>query len=234
MEIPDLTHRRRRPELMDDPELPAVEHDRALRALARVNRVSGTVERIWSRLRALDGGGGPLKVLDVACGGGDVMVALARRARRGGVRLEVHGCDVSPAAVDRARAAARAAGVAGEFFPADALAGPLPGGYDLVVSTLFLHHLAQDDAVGLLGAMARAGRRILVQDLLRTRAGWLLAWGGLRLLSRSRVAHVDGPRSVEGAFTLDEVRGLAGRAGVADVHLARVWPERFLLEGGAG
>ncbi len=171
----------------------------------------------------------PLRILDVACGGGDIVIDVARRAQAAAVPLEVHGCDVSSVALDHARSEAERRGVPADFFARDVLAEGLPGGYDLVCSSLFHHHLANEDAVKLLRAMADAGRAVLVQDLLRGTMGYVLAWSALRLLSRSDVARVDGPRAVRAAFSLLEVRTMAVEAGLAAAVIRRGWPERFVL-----
>ena len=84
----------------------------------------------------------------------------------------------------------------------------------------------------LLSGMAEAGRRVLVQDLLRETMGYLLAWSGLRLLSRSEVAHVDGPRSVRAAFSFTEVQAMAVEAGLVGAVVRRGWPARFILQWG--
>ncbi len=228
---------------MDAEDLDPVRHVQALRALARVNRVSLVAARVWREVLHLSRGSRdrssrgrrdrkehrPLRILDVACGGGDVMVDVARRAQRASLPLVVHGCDLSPVALEHARSEAGRRGVAAEFFARDVLADGLPGGYDLVCSSLFHHHLSREDAVELLRGMAEAGRRVLVQDLLRGSLGYLVAWSGLRLLSRSEVAHVDGPRSVRAAFTLPEVRAMAAEAGYVGAVIRRGWPERFIL-----
>jgi len=235
--------RYREPELMDAEDLDPVRHVQALRALARVNRVSLVAARVWREVLHLSRGSRdrssrgrrdrkehrPLRILDVACGGGDVMVDVARRAQQASLPLVVQGCDLSPVALEHARREAGRRGVAAEFFARDVLADGLPGGYDLVCSSLFHHHLSREDAVELLRGMAEAGRRVLVQDLLRGTLGYLLAWSGLRLLSRSEVAHVDGPRSVRAAFTLPEVRAMAAEAGYVGAVVRRGWPERFIL-----
>jgi hypothetical protein len=78
--------------------------------------------------------------------------------------------------------------------------------------------------------MAAAARRmVLVHDLLRSRGGFILAFLGTRALSRSTIVHTDGPLSIEGAFTLDEVRKLAQQAGLTEAEVARRWPYRLLL-----
>lgn len=227
---PALAHRRLQPELMDDPDLEPARHVTALRALETVNLLSGTVGRIWREVLALGlAPDRPLRVLDLACGGGDVVIALQRRADRAGLPLEVHGCDLSPVALGHARGDAEKRGARVEFFEHDAIGGPLPGGYDLICSSLFLHHLTESDALRLLRELARAAGAVLIQDLRRTRFGYFLAYLSLHALSRSDVARVDSLRSVAGAFTLGEVAGLVRKAGIADTRLRRCWPQRYVL-----
>jgi 2-polyprenyl-3-methyl-5-hydroxy-6-metoxy-1,4-benzoquinol methylase len=233
--LPDLDKRHREPELMDAPGLDSAQHVQALEALARVNRLSGVAARVWQDVRRLSrerrarGRDEPLRLLDVACGGGDIVVDVARRARSAGVPLEVHGCDVNPVALGHARREAERRGVTADFLARDVLADGLPRGYDLVFSSLFHHHLSNEDAVKLLRAMADAGHAVLVQDLLRGTMGYVLAWSALRILSRSRIAQVDGPLSVRAAFSLPEVRTMAVEAGLAGAVIRRGWPERFVL-----
>jgi SAM-dependent methyltransferase len=215
---------------MDDPALDGARHAMALEALARVNRISGTANRLWREVRALGRDGvRPVRVLDVACGDGHVLLGVGRRARRNGIDVELCGCDRSPGAIDRARARAGDESVA-RFVQADVLTDDLPGTHDVTTCSLFLHHLAEAEASRLLVAMARAAERVmLVQDLLRTRLGYLLAWGTLRLVTRSDVARSDGPASVRAAFTLPEARVLVTAAGLGDAEVRRSWPERFTI-----
>ena len=227
-----LSTRNRLPELMDQPGLDPVEHAAALRGLRRINSWSRSTAILfpWIRRCALEHGGRPLRVLDLACGGGDTVVALAGKARREGLPIQVDGCDISPQAVEHSRNQAEAAGVDARFFVHDALHGDLPSGYDVIMCSLFLHHLDEGDAQGVLGRMKSAARRlVLVDDLVRSRLGYTLAWVGCRLLSRSKVVHYDGPVSVAGAFRADEVASLAAQAGLDGAVVTRHWPERYLL-----
>jgi hypothetical protein len=227
-----LQHRCRRPEIMDQPGLSPERHRQALRALARINFWSGSARILWPGLRDLarELAPRPLRVLDLATGAGDVPVRLWRKARRAGIALLLEACDVSPVAVAHARAGADRAGAGVRFFVHDALNGPVLSGYDAVTCSLFLHHLDDDEACGLLRRMADiAGRLALVNDLTRSLVGLVLAHVGTRLLTFSAVVHVDGPRSVEAAFTPDEARTLAKRAGLTGAVVARRWPCRWLL-----
>jgi 2-polyprenyl-3-methyl-5-hydroxy-6-metoxy-1,4-benzoquinol methylase len=225
-------HRHREPEWMDQPGLDAQEHARALAGLGRINRLSRSAAILWLRIARLarEQSSSPLRVLDVACGGGDIPVSLARRASRAGLVVRVDGCDVSDEAVRFAQSIAARYGVDVGFFLLNALHDPIPERYDVITCSLFLHHLDQDDAILLLQRMAAATRRIvLVNDLERTRRGYWLAWVGCRLLTRSPIVWNDGPISVAAAFTGPEARTLAERAGLHGAAVTRHWPERFLL-----
>lgn len=215
---------------MDDPALPEDRHRAALRGLRRIHRWTGTAGRLWPDVHTLSREGRlPVRVLDVGCGDGAVADGLARRAARDGVELVVEGVDLSP------RAGALAAGSAiRRVHVVDAVRGPLPGGFDLAVSTLFLHHLSAEDAAAVLKRMAASTRsgRVAVSDLARGRLAWCWAWLGCRLLSRSRVVHRDGPQSVRAGWTADELRGLAEAAGLRSVRVRERWPFRLELRAG--
>ena len=217
---------------MDQPGLEEARHRQALDALNRVNWLSDSAGMVWPGIRRLarELAPRPVRVLDVASGGGDVALALSRKAARAGVPLQIEGCDFSPYACQHATERARRARADVRFFSFDALAGPLPAGYDVIMCSLFLHHLDEPQAVALLRAMSEAAAHlVLVNDLRRSRLGYVLAHIVARLVTRSEVVHVDGPLSVAGAFTIPEVEHIARQAELQGAVVARKWPERFLL-----
>ena len=224
-----LETRRLRPERLDDPGLDAGRHAQALRGLERINLLSASARLLWPSLRGLLRRRGPLRVLDLATGAGDVPVALARRARRERLPLEIHGCDASPRALDHARALAARRRVAIHLFPRNILNGPLPPDYDVYLCSLFLHHLREEQAIELLRKMSAADA-LLVNDLARCRPGMMIARTIPHLLTRSAVVHEDSVLSVGNAFTMPEVRTLAQRAGLEGASVRWRWPFRFLLE----
>jgi len=231
--VPNLAVRDRRPELMDQPGLSEDAHRKALLGLARVNRLSFSARAIWLPIVTEIRKRPPRKwrLLDVACGAGDVPLTLARYAASQQVSLHVAGCDMSETAVTEAARKGNAAGVAAEFFVRDVIRDGLPAGYDFVTCSLFLHHLDAEDAVRLLQAIGNsAGTLGVISDLRRTPLGYAMAAVGVRMLSRSHIVHVDGPISVRAAFSTDEACALADAAGLtgrADVR--QVWPQRFLM-----
>ena len=171
----------------------------------------------------------------MASGGGDVPLALTERAARARLHIQIEGSDVSSEAMRFARARALDCGAAIRFWTLDVLSDPIPEGYDVVTCSLFLHHLDEAGAIALLTKMANAARRlVLVNDLVRGRIGYGLAWVGCHLLSRSPIVRHDGPVSVASAYTIPEVSALAERAGLVGASLSRHWPCRFLLHWNRG
>ena len=228
MFLASLRRRDRQAEIMDQPGLDPGEHRAALRGLSRINSISGSARILFPELRRA--AAKPLRVLDVATGGGDVPIRLWKQARLARLPLHFSGCDVSPTALELARESAARAGAEVEFFERDVLKDGLPEGFDIIVCSLFLHHLTGSEAVELLRRMGQSARHmLLVNDLSRSKTGLLLAAIGSRVLSRSHVVHVDGPRSVRAAFTPTEALNLAYKAGLDGAKVVRRWPCRYLL-----
>ncbi len=218
---------------MDQPDLDPVEHRNALRGLRRINVVSRSAAILWPEVAAVARQIHPrtLRFLDLACGGGDNAVALAARAQLAGLSIEVHGCDISHLAISVARQGAEATDAKNvQFSQLNVLEEPLPRGYHIVSCSLFLHHLDESQVIHLLGKMAEAATEaVLINDLQRSWLGLGLAWIGCRLLTRSPVVHIDGPRSVAAAFAVSEICSLAGRSGLDGATVRQHWPQRWLL-----
>jgi len=229
----NLRSRDLQPEWMDDPDLEPERYLGSLRGLWRVNAVTGSAKILWPEILAAAraNSGAPLRVLDVACGGGDVPIALLRRLRARRLPVVIDGCDVNPIAVQQATDRAKSLGVSATFFPLNVLEDALPDDYDIVMSSLFLHHLSGKEARDFLSNSAAAARRlVLIHDLVRCRAGLWLAQIGMRVLFCNDVCVHDGPRSVLGAFTIPEMQMLAVEAGLDACRIEARFPYRFLLQ----
>lgn len=230
--LTSLRRRRLEPEAMDDPLLDPSTHTEALQGLRRINAVSGSAGLLWPALWSLARRrkGPPLSVLDIATGAGDLPLRLWKKAKRHNLPLTFSGCDISPTALEYAGRQAQRAKAEIRFFRLNPLVDPIPPGHDVITCSLFLHHLADDQTVHLLRAMAKAaGTMVLVNDLRRHPAGLMMACTVPCFLSRSAVVHADARRSVRAAYTLQELRALSRQAGLADASLTPCWPYRMLL-----
>ena len=231
--VVNLTKRYLVGELMDDPNLAVRDHHQALHGLRRVNQLSRTAKVIAKAIiqHCKKEKLAFVRVLDLACGGGDVTEQVAKRLKQAGVSAEVHGWDRSQTAIDFARRqGARGSQPHVQFDVADALVDVPERSFDIVYCTLFLHHLSDVEANRLLGVMWRlASSLVLIDDLRRSTFGYALAVVGCQLLSRSPIVHVDGPLSVRAAFTEAEILELSDRCDLPCPTLQRHWPHRFLL-----
>lgn len=230
--LPDLARRNRQPELMDQPDLDPGRFIGSLVGLRRINRATGSARILWPDLveSARCNANRPVRVLDVACGGGDIIVDLAKRARKNSLSITFSGCDINPLAIQHARKTAETARIEADFFTLDAVEGDLPDDIDIVMSSFFLHHLPEPDAIAFLRrAASKARDRLLIHDLVRGRAGYVLAKAGTVALLCNDVCRIDGPRSVQGAFTSGEAEALSDAAGLDGAVVVQRFPYRYLL-----
>ncbi|MBK7403622.1 MAG: methyltransferase domain-containing protein [Phycisphaerales bacterium] len=218
------------PELMDDPALDPAEHGVALRGLARLNSLSRSDAILWPTIReAARARGGALALLDIATGSGDVPTALAARARDAGITLTLAACDTSPTALAAAQSRASARGFGLETWVQDVIREPFPRKFDVSTCGLFLHHLAEAEAIAFLRNASEATDLLLVSDLRRDPIGLGMAWAASRVVTRSRIVHVDSLKSVRAAYTPDEALRLAELAGLRGATVRTCWPRRMLL-----
>jgi 2-polyprenyl-3-methyl-5-hydroxy-6-metoxy-1,4-benzoquinol methylase len=121
-----------------------------LRSLETVNRwllgyrpTLAWLERLPHGLRD------PIHIVDVGCGGGDLLRQIAGWARRRGIAVELTGIDLNPYA---ARAAAESTpkdfGIT--WVTDDAMMYRAEKPIDIVVSSLLAHHLEDEEIVALL------------------------------------------------------------------------------------
>jgi ubiquinone/menaquinone biosynthesis C-methylase UbiE len=172
----------------------------------------------------------PLVVVDVGGGRGDLAARVVRWARRAGRRVRVVVIDADGASLRLGASAPpgarpRAGAPAADILRVQADAAALPireASADIVTSSLMLHHLGPDAVAASLGEMAAAARgAVVVNDLLRTRWAWGLVWLATRFFARHRFSRHDGPLSVRRAYAPDELRALAGKAGLASLIIVR-------------
>ena len=213
----DLSRRSALTELMDTEPTDAADFARCLRDLATVNVVTlahrPTLAWLDHAARALPAGSA-LSVLDVGFGEGDLLRTVHRWGERRGLALRLSGVDLNPLSTAAARAATPAA-MAVEYVTSDVFAYRPDPPPDLVVSSLFTHHLPDPAVVEFLRWMDRvAVRGWFVNDLHRS----AISYHGFRLLARAagwhRFVQHDGPVSIARSFRRADWERLIAVAGV--------------------
>ena len=212
--------RREAEELLDRAGHDPAELSANLWDIRTVNRFAGGVATVLRHLPGLLSDiprGRPVEILDLATGGGDIPLSLVAWANRQGRPLHLTVTDRSPQILAEARRTL--AGVPGVTFAVcDARTVPMPAhSFDIVLCSLSLHHFAPEDAVQVLREMDRLSRTgFILNDIRRSLAGYIAAWGASRVATRNRLTRHDMPLSVLRAYTPDELRALLRQAGMPD------------------
>lgn len=224
----DFSRRHDGPELMDTEEPPRAEFARTLAELDFINRTLGGHAATLAALAALVPRGlTRLKVLDVGCADGAAAVRIQDWARARGLEAEVHGIDLSEAAVALAAARLRP-GLS--FERRDLFELPDAAAYDVVHAGLMLHHCPGASAARALAAMyARARLGVAVNDLHRHPAAYHAIKALTRAFSGDRLIRHDAPLSVLRGFTRAELAGLCREAGVPAPEVRWRWAFRWAL-----
>lgn len=221
-------------ELLDSPRHDPIELAHSLAQVADVNRFLGGTRALLRTLRPwLGPGAADLSVLDVGTGSADLPRVIAQRAARAGLAVRITAVDAHPQVVEIARHRCLEE-PAIRLVLAHALELPFADdSHDLVLLSLVLHHLEQDDQRAALREAARVARRtVVVGELHRSRP----ALAGARLLAatawrRNRLTRHDGPLSVLRAFTAAELTVLGTEAGLRSVRVTRHPFFRLVLTG---
>jgi SAM-dependent methyltransferase len=213
----------RRADLQDSPEWmdgPCSYEDLrdCLRDLAVVNRLTGAYRPTLGWLETvvgLDSPPGPLRIVDVGCGYGDMLRRIEIWAARRGLAVELIGVDLNPDAVRAAREATPAESRI-RFIAGNVYSCAQAQGADLVVSSLLTHHLSEAEIVHLLRWMESTARRgWFVSDLHRQAVPYHFFRAVAPVSGWHRFVHHDGPVSILRSFVPEDWRRMCAAAGLS-------------------
>jgi SAM-dependent methyltransferase len=217
----DFSRRADLSELMDEPC--SYKHLRGcLRDLEQVNRVSFGYRPTLEWLEQLSPEPcEPLHIVDVGCGGGDMLRRIESWAARKRVAVKLTGVDLNPHAIRAAReftpAESRIEWIAGDAYSIDSDSGSI----DVIISALFTHHLADDEIVRFIAWMERVARRgWFINDLYRSQTPYTWFKVLAAAMRWHRFVRHDGPVSFQRAFLPDEWKNYTQRAGLSARHVS--------------
>lgn len=230
----DFSQRANLAELMDEP-CSFAEFQACLRDLEKVNRLTGsyrpTLGWLHQLIAARPKHAEPLHVVDVGCGHGDMLRQIAAWARKRAVAVELTGVDLNPHAARAAREVQSSADIT--WITGDAFSVALPRQADVVISSLFTHHLPEAEIVRFLAWMEASARvGWLVNDLHRSRSAYHLFRGLATVMQWHRFVQHDGPVSIRRAFSASDWQRMCTAAGLGrdEVRIVPRFPSRLCVE----
>ncbi len=211
-------------ELMDDFSLNDRRISIALRELQTINKFLGgnSVSKKGVKYFIYDKDT-EFKILDIGGGGSDILYSLKREIDN----LKIYSVDLNKYSCHYQKAEKGN----NKIICADAFKPPFrEKSFDLVHTSLFLHHFNEEEIVQLIKHfIVLAGRGVIINDLRRN----ILAYSGIKILtylfSKSEFVKNDGPLSVKRAFSKNDLVQVLLKIGIKDYIIKRKWAFRFLL-----
>jgi SAM-dependent methyltransferase len=218
-------------ERIDTGDYTPAEYATFLREIAFINRYFGDKRALEKTLlREIESNDlREFSVLDVGCGSGELLRVIAEFAEKSGRKASLTGIDLNPISSSTTHSESldfqEIASVQGDAFC-------LPfadGSFDYAISSLFFHHLTDEQIPIVLQEMSRVARRgIVVIDLHRDP----VAYVGYKILCFvfriSELVRHDGSLSIRKGFRVEDLRKLAGDAGL-NCQVEQIFPGRVLL-----
>jgi ubiquinone/menaquinone biosynthesis C-methylase UbiE len=188
------------------------------------------VTREWQKPDRKGGLLDPFSVLDVGCGSGELLRYVAEFARRNGKNAHLVGLDLNELSTSVTASESR------EFPEISAIRGNafhLPfadGAFDYAISSLFFHHLTDEQIPKALNEMSRVARRgIYVIDLHRHPMAYVLYKLFCFVFRISPLVTQDGSLSILKGFRREELLNFGEGLNKPNIDLNRSAPFRLVL-----
>jgi len=219
--MPDFSKRDTTPELMDTEIVSYEELRGVLRELTQANELSLAYRPTLSFFKRLAREGRltedrRIVVIDAASGYGDMARKVDAWAAKNGVNLEIIGVDMNPWAA-RAASEAAAPGRPLRWVTNNLFDFRPEGGADIIMSSLFTHHLPDPQLVRFLRWMEENARiGWFINDIERHPLPYYFLKFAFWATRRHRFMRHDGPVSIASAFKKEDWVRLLKEAGLPE------------------
>lgn len=220
-------------ELMDDLNAGGEVIHQTLRELKTINRLLGGNQVTTNGLDKLlrhQPRKEKLVIADLGCGGGDILLLVARWARKRDIPVELIGYDANPHIIAYAEEHC-AAFPEIRFYTEDIFSERFKNSsFDIVLCTLFTHHFSDDHLIEIFHQFKKqASVGVVINDLHRH---WF-AYYSIKLLtqlfSKSDMVKYDAPLSVRRSFRKNDLQKIMHKAEITNFSLKWMWAFRWQL-----
>jgi 2-polyprenyl-3-methyl-5-hydroxy-6-metoxy-1,4-benzoquinol methylase len=213
-------------EYIDDPEIDAKVLRQTYREMKTINICTWGY---WPTMRAMEyflarcGRDRVIKILDIGCGDGEVLRRIDDYGRKRGHLLELTGIDLNREVI---LAAAQLTGPGINFIHGDILTSGEDKTYDLIINSLTMHHLANEEIVRLMQWMtAHARMGWSISDLDRHAMAYYFIKYFTRFGNFNHLICHDAPLSVARSFHRKDWVDLLTQAQIDSVKIS--WYPNF-------
>ena len=226
-------HRATEPERIDTGDYTPQEYETFLGEIAFINRHFGDGRALRKTLlREIEVNDlREFSVLDVGCGSGELLRIIAGFAESSDRTATLVGIDNNSISSSTTQTGSR------EFRQISSVQGDafrLPfddDAFDYSISSLFFHHLTDDQIPIVLNEMSRVAKRgVVVIDLHRDPVAFI----GYKILCFvfriSKLVRHDGSLSIRKGFRVEELERLAKGAGLVHVEVTQITPGRVVAQ----
>ena len=186
-------------------------HQNTIGAIKRI--ISTNENRVW-------------RIVDLGCGGGDTLRAIAKYFNKRSVQIELTGIDILPDAISYSRKHTSELSI--EYICAD-FAEVEGEGYDIAISSLFCHHLYGEQFANMIETKRRLAKYLVINDLHRH----FLAYHSIKLLtqlfSKSHLVKNDAPLSVACGFRKAELENMLSTHDWSSLKVYWGWAFRWIV-----
>lgn len=228
--IKDLKQRSTLPEKMDEQGVNVKDIHRALAELEHINLFLGGYNVILTALNQLPWNDTPLRIVDVGCGGGDVLRKISAWAAANNRKVDLIGVDINPEMT--AFAEKKAPGFKNiQFKTLDVWSGDLTKlKADVIISSLFCHHFNDDTLSLLVKQMYKASAKaVIINDLHRHWFAYHSIKWITTLFSKTYLVKYDAPLSVARSLTRKEWESTLLKAGIYNYTIKWMWAWRWQI-----
>jgi 2-polyprenyl-3-methyl-5-hydroxy-6-metoxy-1,4-benzoquinol methylase len=223
-----MKNRDNTPEMLDDPDVRPDDLLSSLNFMRQTNELFGGRRAVLEWLERQDPPG-DFSLLDIGCGGGDIPFAVAQWAKARSKRARITAIDLQPLCLAYAEKNHPSPDL--KYLKHSAFKIEELGEFDYIVSSMFFHHLKDEEIVPLLKKMGRLARRgWLVNDLYRGALNFLGAWL-LGLFSFKAIVINDATLSVKRAFRPEDFERYGHETGLPGFKARRRPVFRIVMSG---
>ncbi len=216
-------------EELDNLDLSGNPLHRTLDGLSIINRFLGNTNATLRKVKPIiTKSGRPLKIIDLGCGGGDNLRAIADWCHRNHHTVQLTGIDGNPHILTYAASKNKNA-VSIKYLQADILAPSftLPA-CDLLISSHFIYHFSDKALSDFLKKNKKnISQKIIFSELRRSKMAYFLFKTGNIFLPFSKMVKSDGLKAIRRSFTKNELKKILQEAAIRDFTIRKKWAFRW-------